>query len=82
MRTHSHSSKAENEMRKQSANKKNIQRQDGCSMEVTSLYSVMHERIGSRFFTGMGAGYGFAASDWKKGVLAGRAREMKMGRCV
>ena len=31
---------------------------------------------------GADRGLGFAASGWKRGVLAGRHREMKMVRCV
>jgi hypothetical protein len=46
------------------------------------VYSVTRARIGSRFFIGMGAGFGSAASVWKRGSLAGPPKEMSMGRCA
>ena len=39
-------------------------------------------RTGSKFSTGMGVVSGSAANVWKKGALAGQAKEMKMGRCA
>ena len=47
-------------MKKQSKNKKHIQRQDGCSMEDTSFCLPMPEGTGSRFYIGTAAAFGAA----------------------
>jgi hypothetical protein len=58
-------------MKKQSNNKKHIQRQDGCSMEDTSFYSAMDRAIGLKSCSGMGADSGFVQSGSKGDASAG-----------
>ena len=54
-------------MKKQSKNKKHIQRQDGCSMEDTSFYSATNRVIGLKYYSGTATDYGFARKRLERG---------------
>ena len=64
-------------MKKQSKNKKHIQRQDGCSMEDTSFYSATNRVIGLKYYSGMATDFGFARSGWRGVASAGPKRRLK-----
>jgi transcriptional regulator of aromatic amino acid metabolism len=46
----------------------------------TCLSTVTDGRIDLKFYSGTAREFGFAASGWSEGVLAGRAKEMKNGK--
>jgi hypothetical protein len=46
----------------------------------TCLSSVTEGRIDLKFYSETAREFGFAASGWSEGVLAGRAKEMKNGK--